>query len=198
MALIKGLYQNANFEEALAQVLLAKESIGDKPDFDFYHSGILFALGKSKEALLYLEKAMSEAPQRMKLLTEINKQAQKLERNIECLLQVHIATEETKFGLDEKELIETLEYYTAQLDKLQHVTIRGLMGMASFSEDEAQVRAEFRSLKALHHLAAQSFFLGDDRFNILSMGMSGDYKMAIEEGSTHVRVGSLLFGNRKP
>lgn len=72
MALIKGLYQNGNFEEALAQVFLAKESIGDKPDLDFYHSGILFALGKSKEALLYLEKAMVEAPQRMKLLTEIN------------------------------------------------------------------------------------------------------------------------------
>lgn len=133
-----------------------------------------------------------------KLLTEINKQAEKLGRNIECLLQVHIATEETKFGLDEKELLEALEYYTAQQDKLQHITIRGLMGMASFSEDEAQVRAEFRSLKALHHLAAKSYFLGDSRFNILSMGMSGDYKMAIEEGSTHVRVGSLLFGNRKP
>lgn len=132
-----------------------------------------------------------------KLLTEINKQAEKLGRTIECLLQVHIATEETKFGLDEKELVELLEYYTAQKDKLANITLRGLMGMASFSEDETQVRAEFRSLKALHHMAASSFFLGDARFDILSMGMSGDYKMAIEEGATHVRVGSLLFGNRQ-
>ena len=133
-----------------------------------------------------------------RLLTEINKQAGKNNRNIHCLLQVHIAIEETKYGLDEKELLELLEYYTAQKDKLTHITIRGLMGMASFSEDQDQVRTEFRSLKALHHLARQSYFLGDPQFDILSMGMSGDYKMAVEEGSTHVRVGSLLFGNRQP
>lgn len=133
-----------------------------------------------------------------KLLTEINKQAEKNNRNIHCLLQVHIASEETKFGLDEKELLELLEYYTAQKDKLSHITLRGLMGMASFSEDPEQVRAEFRSLKALHHVARQSYFLGESSFDILSMGMSGDYQIAVEEGSTHVRVGSLLFGNRKP
>ncbi len=133
-----------------------------------------------------------------RLLAEINKQAEKYNRNIHCLLQVHIAEEETKYGLDEKELLELLEYYSAQKHKLTYITLRGLMGMASFSEDEAKVRSEFRNLKALHHLARQSYFLADPLFDILSMGMSGDYKMAIEEGSTHVRVGSLLFGNRKP
>jgi pyridoxal phosphate enzyme (YggS family) len=131
-----------------------------------------------------------------RLLTEINKQAEKSNRIISCLLQVHIAEEETKFGLDEKEMIELLEYYEAQKNKLVHVRIDGLMGMASFTENEEHVAKEFRNLKALFHLARQSYFLGKDHFKILSMGMSGDYKLAIQEGSTHVRIGSLLFGRR--
>lgn len=131
-----------------------------------------------------------------RLLTEINKQAEKNNRIIPCLLQIHIAEEETKFGLDEKETIELLEYYEAQKDKLSHVRIDGLMGMASFTENEEQIAKEFKSLKALFHLAKQSYFLGKDHFKILSMGMSGDYKIAIQEGSTHVRIGSLLFGRR--
>jgi pyridoxal phosphate enzyme (YggS family) len=131
-----------------------------------------------------------------RLLTEINKQAEKNNRIIPCLLQIHIAEEETKFGLDEKEMIELLEYYEAQKDKLTSVRIDGLMGMASFTEDEEHVAKEFKNLKALFHLAKQSYFLGKDHFNILSMGMSGDYKIAIQEGSTHVRIGSLLFGRR--
>lgn len=131
-----------------------------------------------------------------KLITEINKQGEKNNRVIPCLLQLHIAEEETKFGLDEKELIELLEYYTAQKAQLQHVRIDGLMGMASFTEQQEQVAAEFRNLKALYHLARQSYFLGAEHFRILSMGMSGDYETAVAEGSTHVRIGSLLFGNR--
>jgi pyridoxal phosphate enzyme (YggS family) len=131
-----------------------------------------------------------------RLLTEINKQAEKNNRVIPCLLQIHIAEEETKFGLDEKEMIELLEYYEAQKDKLAHVRIDGLMGMASFTENEEHVAKEFKNLKALFHLAKQSYFLGKDHFKILSMGMSGDYEIAIQEGSTHVRIGSLLFGRR--
>jgi pyridoxal phosphate enzyme (YggS family) len=131
-----------------------------------------------------------------RLLTEINKQAEKNNRIIPCLLQIHIAEEETKFGLDEKEMIELLEYYEAQKDKLAHVRIDGLMGMASFTENEEHVAKEFKNLKALFHLAKQSYFLGKDHFKILSMGMSGDYEIAIQEGSTHVRIGSLLFGKR--
>ncbi len=131
-----------------------------------------------------------------KLLTEIHKQGEKLQRIIPCLLQIYIASEETKFGLDEKETIELLEYYTAQRSKLTQVRIDGMMGMASFSDNKEQVASEFRSLKALYQLARQSYFLGEEHFKVLSMGMSGDYDIAIAEGSTHVRIGSLLFGNR--
>lgn len=131
-----------------------------------------------------------------RLLTEINKQAERNDRVIPCLLQIHIAEEETKFGLDEKEMIELLEYYDAQRDKLAHVQIAGLMGMASFTEKEEEVSREFKNLQALFHLARQSYFLGRKHFKILSMGMSGDYEIAVKEGSTHVRIGSLLFGRR--
>jgi len=128
------------------------------------------------------------------LLKEINKQAEKNGRVISCLLQIHIAEEETKYGLDEKEAMELMERVEA--NPLPNISIEGLMGMASFSDDANKVRAEFRNLKALHHVLKQSYFLANDSFKILSMGMSGDYEMAIEEGSTMVRVGSLLFGNR--
>ncbi len=128
------------------------------------------------------------------LLKEIDKQAAKNNRIISCLLQIHIAEEETKFGLDEKEVLELMERVEA--NPLKNISIKGLMGMASFSENEEKVRSEFRNLKAVYHILKQSYFLLDDTFSILSMGMSGDYDMAIEEGSTMVRVGSLLFGNR--
>jgi pyridoxal phosphate enzyme (YggS family) len=128
------------------------------------------------------------------LLKEIDKQAAKNNRVISCLLQIHIAEEETKFGLDEKEVLELMERVEA--NPLKNISIKGLMGMASFSDNDEKVRSEFRNLKAVHHILKQSYFLLDDTFSILSMGMSGDYDMAIEEGSTMVRVGSLLFGNR--
>jgi pyridoxal phosphate enzyme (YggS family) len=131
-----------------------------------------------------------------KLLTEIHKQGEKLQRVIPCLLQLFIASEETKFGLDEKEAIELLEYYTAQQSKLSQVRIDGVMGMASFTDNREQVASEFRNLKAIFQLLKQTYFLGKDHFRILSMGMSGDYEIAIAAGSTHVRIGSLLFGNR--
>lgn len=132
-----------------------------------------------------------------KLLQEINKQAAKNNRVIQCLLQVHLSTEETKFGLDEKEMIEVLEYYEAQKQLMGHITIRGLMGMASFTNDQDLVRKEFRHLKSLFHMARQSYFLGNSSFDILSMGMSDDYRLAVEEGSTLVRIGSRLFGRRQ-
>lgn len=128
-----------------------------------------------------------------KLLAEINKQAQKNNRVIDCLLQVHVAEEETKFGFDEGELLELVQ--SEQLTSLKHIRITGLMGMASFSDDENKVRSEFRKLKQLFDTVAASP-VGGPAFTILSMGMSGDYEMAIEEGSTLVRIGSLLFGAR--
>ena len=131
-----------------------------------------------------------------KLLKEINKQALKNNRIIDCLLQVHIAEEETKFGFDEKELHE---FFNSDFTKYNNTRIRGLMGMGSFSDDENKVREEFKRLK---HLFDNYFSLKkkdnntDFKSNILSMGMSSDYKIAIEEGSNMVRIGSLIFGRR--
>ena len=131
-----------------------------------------------------------------KLLKEINKEGKKNNRFINCLLQVHIAKEETKFGLDEKELEVLATEYTKDTD-YKNVSIKGLMGMASFTDDEKVVRKEFQSLKSLYDKFS-AFHLQHSAFSILSMGMSADYKMAIEEGSNMVRIGSLLFGERNP
>jgi len=129
-----------------------------------------------------------------KLLKEINKQAAKCNRIIDVLLQIHIASEETKFGLDESELDELLA--SPDLSALKNVRICGLMGMASFSDDKDLVRDEFKMLKVIFeskkHIQTPNF-----KPETLSMGMSGDYKVAIEEGSTMVRIGSLLFGARQ-
>jgi pyridoxal phosphate enzyme (YggS family) len=122
----------------------------------------------------------------LKLLKEINKEGGKNNRVIDCLLQVHIAQEETKFGLDEKELNEIMTQLADE--SMSHVPIIGLMGMASFTNDMNKVRSEFQKLKHLFDQYA--------KLQILSMGMSSDYKVAVEEGSNMVRIGSLLFGER--
>lgn len=125
----------------------------------------------------------------LKLLKEIDKQAAKNARVIDCLLQVHIAREETKFGLDETELAGLLQ--DPVLSGMNHVRIKGLMGMASFSDNRELVRDEFKNLRGLFEK------YGKERgWTILSMGMSADFPIAIEEGSTLVRIGSLLFGTR--
>jgi len=126
----------------------------------------------------------------LKLLKEIDKQAAKLGRVTDCLLQVHIAVEETKFGLNAEELEELLGELTRS--PLKHVRVRGLMGMASFTSDMDTVRNEFRGLRKMFDHCVDK----GHPFDILSMGMSGDYSVAVEEGSTLVRIGSLLFGER--
>ena len=120
------------------------------------------------------------------LLQEINKQAAKNNRVIDCLLQVHIAAEETKFGFDEKELFDL------KISQFENLKIKGLMGMASFSDDMNLVRSEFKKLKTIYNQLSTL----NSQLSTLSMGMSGDYKIAIEEGSNMVRIGSLLFGER--
>jgi len=122
-----------------------------------------------------------------KLLQEINKQAIKNNRVIDCLLQVHIAQEETKFGMDEHELADAIDAAAT----LSNVNIKGLMGMASFSSDTQVLKNEFNHLQSLY----QKYQL-NNTFSILSMGMSSDYTLAIESGSNLVRIGSLLFGTR--
>lgn len=140
--------------------------------------------------------AMIHSVDSLKLLQEINKQAAKNNRVIDCLLQVFIAQEETKFGLSEEELEELL--VSEELKSMQNVRIVGLMGMASNTDDEAQVRLEFRGLKQLFDKlnARAAEFPANVDFKEISMGMSGDYLLAVEEGSTIVRVGSAIFGSR--
>ena len=127
---------------------------------------------------------------REKLLKEISKQAIKNNRVIDCLLQMHIAQEETKFGLDAHELSQIIE--NAQAGAYPNVRLLGLMGMATFTSDQNQIRAEFARLKQYFDTAANQL----EHCSVLSMGMSGDYPIAIEEGSTMIRVGSKIFGER--
>lgn len=132
----------------------------------------------------------------LKLLKEINKEGKKNNRIIHCLLQVYIAQEETKFGLDEKELQDILDYFIDHKEELANVSIHGLMGMASLTENETQIRTEFCRLKSLHNNANAQLSTINLELSTISMGMSSDYKIALEEGSTLVRIGSLLFGSR--
>jgi PLP dependent protein len=136
-----------------------------------------------------------------KLLDEINNQGTKQNRVIDCLLQVHIAIEETKFGFDPEEInpfVDTVSKYQ-MLNQANNIRLRGLMGMASFTENMDKVRAEFKRLKRGYDelLATRNDNLRTNfKLDILSMGMSSDYKVAIEEGSNMVRIGSLIFGER--
>lgn len=129
----------------------------------------------------------------LKLLQEINKQALKNNRIIDCLLQIHIAEEETKFGLDEKELASLLA--SADFHNLKNIQILGLMGMATFTENQNQIKKEFTHLKSIFD-SLQATKTVNCKLNTVSMGMSGDYQLAIECGSTMVRIGSSIFGGR--
>ncbi|GEL11353.1 hypothetical protein SAMN05192550_2022 [Flavobacterium glycines] len=134
----------------------------------------------------------------LKLLQEINKQALKNDRIIDCLLQMHIAEEETKFGLNEEELSALLN--SNEFQEMKNIRILGLMGMATFTDNQKQIRKEFTHLKSifdkLQSLNTDSDNYRNCQLNTISMGMSGDYKLAIECGSTMIRVGSSIFGNR--
>jgi len=141
----------------------------------------------------------------LKLLQEINKQAQKHNRIIDCLLQIYIAEEETKFGLDETELNEILHFVQNDKNGMQNIRIVGLMGMATYTNNQNQIKKEFQHLKSIfdntnslsHKLERTGKAIVNYQLSIISMGMSGDYQLAIECGSTMVRIGSSIFGNRK-
>lgn len=129
----------------------------------------------------------------LKLLKEINKQAFKNNRTIDCLLQIYIAEEETKFGLDEEEVTALLN--SAEFKEMKNIRIVGLMGMATFTDNQEQIKKEFTHLKSVFD-KLKSLHTDNCQLNTLSMGMSGDYKLAIDCGSTMIRVGSSIFGNR--
>lgn len=141
-----------------------------------------------------------QAVDTFKLLIEINKQAKKLNSKINCLLQVHIAQEETKFGLNENELDEIMDTLQNKPEQFLNIQVNGLMGMASFSDDMNKVRNEMRFLKTLfdkYQSLSPDSYRENCQLSTLSMGMSDDYITAIEEGSNMVRIGSLLFGARR-
>ena len=172
-----------DFGENYVQELVEKEALLPK-DINWHFIG---HLQTNKVKLIAPFVQLIHGVDSLKLLREINKQAEKYNRVIDCLLQVHIAQEETKFGLNEEELQSLVKEYATT--EMKNVRVCGLMGMASFTTDIQKVRKEFEYLKEL--------FDSVPNFEILSMGMSSDYKTAIEEGSTMVRIGSLLFGERE-
>jgi len=137
---------------------------------------------------------MIQSVDSIKLLQEINKQALKNTRVIDCLLQIYIADEETKFGLGFDEAIELLR--ADEFSALKNIRIRGVMGIATNTDKEKQLKDEFYELKTFFDGLKQSFFRKEDSFNTISMGMSADYEIAIEQGSNMIRVGSTIFGGR--
>lgn len=139
--------------------------------------------------------AMIHGVESLKLLETIDKEAKKHDRMISCLLQFHVAQEETKFGLDMEEAKALLE--SESYANMKNVRIEGVMGMATNTDNLEQVREEFRHLKRIREELKQLYFADKPEFKELSMGMSGDYEIAVEEGSTMVRVGSSIFGARQ-
>jgi hypothetical protein len=188
---IKALYDfgHRDFGENYVQELTAKQA-KLPADIRWHYIGHLQS-NKVKYIAPFIH--LIQSVDSLKLLHEINKQAKKNNREIGVLLQVHIAKEETKFGLNETELNDLLVAVERSTD-LTNIKIRGLMGMASFTVNLDTVRDEFRYLKTLYDKHQLS--KADAGEAILSMGMSSDYKIAIEEGSTMVRIGSLIFGQR--
>ena len=132
----------------------------------------------------------------LKLLEEINKQAKKYNRVIDCLLQIHIAEEETKFGLNEWELNEIIDFIQNEINDIKNINIVGLMGMATFTDNQNQIQKEFQNLKAIFDKISEQPTTYNLQPTTLSMGMSGDYKLAIDCGSTMIRIGSSIFGGR--
>ena len=161
------------------------------PEADWHFIGHL-QTNKIKIVVPFVQ--MIQSVDSFRVLEEINRQAKKHNRIIECLLQIHIAREEAKFGLSEEETIELLNHGAWQ--NLKNVRVCGLMGIATFTDDMNIVRKEFRGLANFFQHVRQNYFSETSSFCELSMGMSDDYRIAIEEGSTIVRIGSLIFGER--
>jgi PLP dependent protein len=183
-------YGQRTFGENRAQELIEKQPQLPS-DIEWHFIGHL-QTNKVKYIAPYI--AMIQSVDSLKLLQEINKEASKNNRIINCLLEMYIAREESKFGLDYDEAVAIIK--SDECQKLQNIKICGLMGMATFTKNTDTVRKEFRTLKACFEKFKSSYFKNDPSFREISMGMSGDYEIAIEEGSTMVRVGTAIFGER--
>lgn len=178
------------FGENLVQELVIKEETLPK-DIQWHYIGHL-QTNKVKYIAPFI--SLIHAVDSMKLLKEIEKQAQKANRTIDCLLQLHIAAEETKFGLTPSELKSLVT--SEEFCNLKNVRVVGLMAMATNTDDEVQIASEFATVKGIFDELKQTVFSDAPYFSELSMGMSGDYLLAQEQGSTMVRVGSSIFGER--
>lgn len=190
---IRELYEagHRDFGENYVQELVAKQPI--LPDDIRWHFIGHLQTNKVKYIAPFVH--LIHGVDSLKLLQEIHKQGVKNSRKINVLLQLHIAMEETKFGFDEVELMAAMGQLKAQ-GALDHVQVCGIMAMASFSSNTDQVRAEFNHAHRVYQNLKEQFFREDPDFAVLSMGMSGDYRIAIAEGSTLIRIGSMLFGAR--
>lgn len=180
-------YGQRTFGENRVQELLQK--VNQLPDDVQWHMIGHLQTNKVKQIAAFV--ALIHSVDSFKLLREINKQAKNNDRIIDCLLQFKIANEETKYGFSKTSAIEMLE--SEAFSELKHVRIIGVMGMATFTHDKSVVKQEFTTLKTLFDQVKTDFFDQDPDFKEISMGMSGDYELAIEHGSTMVRIGSLLF-----
>jgi len=178
------------FGENRVQELVEKQPL--MPDDIEWHMIGHLQTNKVKYIAGFVE--MIHSVDSLKLLRTIDKEAEKAGRSIKCLLQFHIASEDTKFGFSYDEAAEIIE--GGWLAELNNILLSGVMGMATFTEDQNQVRNEFRQLKDIFDKLKARFFPDDISFREISMGMSGDYRAAIEEGSTIIRVGSSIFGDR--
>lgn len=178
------------FGENRAQELMEKHE--HVPDDVLWH--MVGHLQRNKVKYIADFVHMIESVDSLRLLRAVNKEAKKAGRVINCLLQFHIAKEETKFGFSPEEVDDIMQ--SEVLDELENVNIRGVMGMATFTDDMDKVRGEFKFLKSVFENLKSKYFQSKSDFSELSMGMSGDYKVAIEEGSTMVRVGTNIFGAR--
>ena len=178
------------FGENRVQELISKKDL--LPDDIEWH--LIGHLQSNKVKFIVPFISMIHSVDSFKLLKEINTEANKISRKVDYLLQFHIAAEETKFGFDMEEVVSMIS--STGFSLLDSVRICGVMGMATFTEDERQVRNEFRYLADCFKELKSKFFTENDSFREISMGMSGDYKLAIEEGSTIIRLGSIIFGER--
>ena len=180
-----------NFGESRVQELISKQP--NLPDDIQWHFIGHLQRNKIKNIISFV--SLIHGVDSLRVLKEINRQAEMAGRTVSCLLQVHIAEEESKFGFTESELIDLLS--SDEIAELKNTSISGLMGMATYTNDTEQVRNEFRTLKKFVDRVKTDFFTENDSFRELSMGMSQDYHIAVEEGSTMIRIGTSIFGGRE-
>ena len=178
------------FGENKAQELIYKQALLPS-DIEWHFIGHLQS-NKVKQIIPFV--SLMQSLDRIKLLRTINKEAQLINHPVNCLLQFHIATEETKFGLDLHEA-ETL-IQAMRNEGMENVNIRGVMGMATYTDDQGVIRSEFQTLRSYFSILKKDFFADDTEFSELSFGMSGDYLLAVQEGSTMIRIGTAIFGER--